>query len=104
MVANSIRNAIMAANMINKFKLVYLYNKNDKNIFELLSLPEGVPILANTEEEAKYIRFSPEFIRAAPPVGSSKACSVLLVQVIAYFSSVSAEFRRPPVLAMCWGS
>ena len=55
MVANSIRNATTAANMINKFKLVYLYNKNDKNIFELLSLPEGVPILANTEEEAKYI-------------------------------------------------
>ena len=29
---------------------------------------------------------------------------VLLVQVMAYFSSVSAEFSRPPVLPMCLGS
>jgi hypothetical protein len=41
---------------------------------------------------------------AAPPVGSSKTPDVLLVHVIAYFSSVSAEFNNPPVLPMCFGS
>jgi hypothetical protein len=35
---------------------------------------------------------------AAPPVGISKICSLLLVQVIAYFSSISAARNQPPVL------
>ena len=50
------------------------------------------------------MRLSPSFITAAPPVGSSKTSEVLLVHVIAYFSSVSAEFNNPPVLPMCFGS
>jgi hypothetical protein len=48
--------------------------------------------------------FSPEFIIAAPPVGSSKAWDELLLQVMAYFSSVSAAFNKPPVLPMKPGS
>ena len=55
LIANSLRNAKMAANMINKFKLFYLYNKEDKDVFDLISLPDHVPVLANTKEEAEYI-------------------------------------------------
>ena len=55
LIATSLANAITANNVINKFKLYYLYNKADKDIFQLISLPKSVPILAKTEEDAKYI-------------------------------------------------
>jgi len=41
---------------------------------------------------------------AAPPVGNSNACSLELFHTIAYFSSVSAEFNKPPVLPICFGN
>jgi hypothetical protein len=56
LIATSIRNVRSASSMVNKFKLFYLYNKEDKNIFDLISLPKRVQILAKTEEDAKYIR------------------------------------------------
>ena len=46
----------------------------------------------------KYVKLSPSCITAAPPVGNSNACSLELFHTIAYFSSVSAEFNKPPVL------
>jgi len=55
LVATTLANASIANNVINKFKLYYLYNKNDKDIFQLISLPKTVPILAKTEEDAQYI-------------------------------------------------
>ena len=55
LVATTLANASIANNVINKFKLYYLYNKSDKDIFQLISLPKTVPILAKTEEDAKYI-------------------------------------------------
>lgn len=55
LIATSLANASLASNVINKFKLYYLYDKNDKDVFQLISLPKTVPILAKTEEDAKYI-------------------------------------------------
>jgi hypothetical protein len=55
LIATSLANAAIASNVINKFDLYYLYNKNDKDVFQLISLPKSVPILAKTEEDAKYI-------------------------------------------------
>ena len=55
LIATTLANASIASNVINKFDLYYLYNKNDKDIFQLISLPKTIPILAKTEEDAKYI-------------------------------------------------
>ena len=55
LIATTLANASVANNVINKFKLYYLYNKADKDIFQLISLPKTVPILAKTEEDAQYI-------------------------------------------------
>ena len=63
-----------------------------------------VPRARHCSLRAKYMMFSPAFISAAPPVGSSNTWAASLVQVIAYFSSVSAEFSKPPVLPMNLGS
>ena len=55
LIATTLANASIASNVINKFDLYYLYNKNDKDIFQLISLPKTMPILAKTDEDAKYI-------------------------------------------------
>lgn len=55
LIATSLANVMMASNVINKFNLYYLYNNNDKDVFQLISLPKTVPILAKTKEDAEYI-------------------------------------------------
>ena len=77
LIATSLSNAITANNVINKFKLYYLYDKNDKDVFQLISLPKTVPILAKTEEDAKYI-----FRVSGKPVRSVVASPQEIINVI----------------------
>ena len=40
---------------MNKAKVVYLYDKRDRNVFDLISLSGDIPVIAKTKEDAEYI-------------------------------------------------
>ena len=64
----------------------------------ILNLRSCIPRAIHCSLRAKYNKLSPSNIVALPPVGISKICSLLLIQVIIYFSSISAALNQPPVL------
>ena len=53
-VTDAMENAHAASNIVNKFKLSYLYSEQDKDrfgIFQLFNLAQSVPIITNSKEE-----------------------------------------------------
>lgn len=54
LIATTISNVMMANNVINKFKLNYLYDQ-DKDFVGLLHLPKGIPVLVKNEADAAFI-------------------------------------------------
>lgn len=54
LIATTVANVLSANNMINKFKLCYLFD-SDRDFVGLLKLPASVPILVKNESDGAYI-------------------------------------------------
>ena len=55
LIATSLDNVIKAARVVNKFKLIYLYNKEEKNLLMLLDSINLAPIVTTDENDAKEV-------------------------------------------------
>lgn len=55
LVSDSIKNTIHAANVVNKFKLFHLFNKEDKDLMSLITLVNEVDFLVDGEEDEKEL-------------------------------------------------
>ena len=54
LIATTMENVHTASNIVNKFKLAYLYSEQDKDrfgIFQLFDLSRSIPIITNSKEE-----------------------------------------------------
>ena len=55
LIATSLENVIRASKVVNKFKMLYLYNKGNKNLLMLLDICQSVPIVTTSPEDSKEI-------------------------------------------------
>ena len=58
LITTSIQNTVKASNIVNKFKLAYLYSpisEGASEIFDLISVSDNVPVIAKNEEDANEI-------------------------------------------------
>ena len=55
LIATSLENVIRASKVVNKFKILYLYNKSNKNLLMLLDICQSIPIVATNLEDSKEI-------------------------------------------------
>lgn len=55
LIATTIENVKRVQSVVNKAKVVYLYDKRDRNVFDLISLSDDIPVIAKTKEDAEYI-------------------------------------------------
>tara|TARA_B100001094_G_scaffold319436_1_gene364255 strand:- start:1298 stop:1756 length:459 start_codon:yes stop_codon:yes gene_type:complete len=53
LVSDNIRNTVHAMNVINKFKLLHLFDRTDKDLMSLLSIADRVEFLVDSEEDQK---------------------------------------------------
>jgi hypothetical protein len=55
LIVTRIENVKKVQSVVNKAKVVYLYDKRDRNVFDLISLSGDIPVIAKTKEDAEYI-------------------------------------------------
>jgi hypothetical protein len=55
LIVTTIENVKKVQSIVNKAKVVYLYDKRDRNVFDLISLSGDIPVIAKTKEDAEYI-------------------------------------------------
>jgi len=55
LIVTTIENVKKVQSVVNKAKVVYLYDKRDRNVFDLISLSGDIPVIAKTKEDAEYI-------------------------------------------------
>lgn len=55
LIVTTIENVKKVQSVVNKAKVVYLYDKKDRNVFDLISLSGDIPVIAKTKEDAEYI-------------------------------------------------
>tara|TARA_Y100001973_G_C5190716_1_gene330802 strand:+ start:736 stop:1200 length:465 start_codon:yes stop_codon:yes gene_type:complete len=58
LIATTMENVESAANIVNKFKLSYLYSEQDKErfgIFRLFNLAKSIPIITTSQEETEEV-------------------------------------------------
>jgi hypothetical protein len=55
LIATTIENVLFASKIINKFKLMYLFNSEDKNLVGLLKINKQVPILTMSQQDYDYV-------------------------------------------------
>ena len=55
LVATSLENTIKAHQIVNKFKLLYLHEKQEKNLLLLLDVTNRVPVIVRNKEDSKEV-------------------------------------------------
>jgi hypothetical protein len=55
LIATTIQNVLFAKKIVNKFKLMYLFSQEDKNLIGLLKISKQVPILTTSQEDYDYV-------------------------------------------------
>ncbi|MBG88408.1 MAG: hypothetical protein CMO80_16115 [Verrucomicrobiales bacterium] len=58
LVATSLQNVARAANIVNKFKLAYLYSPltgGTSDIFELMAISDKIPVITKSQEDADEV-------------------------------------------------
>ena len=55
LVATTLENTLRALSVVNKFKLMYLYNKDDNNLIGLLHASNNVSVITKNEEDSKEV-------------------------------------------------
>ena len=55
LISSNIKNTIHAANVVNKFKLFHLFNREDKDLMALIALGGRVDFLVDGEEDQKEL-------------------------------------------------
>ena len=55
LVATTLENTLRALSVVNKFKLMYLYNKDDNNLIGLLHASNHVSVITKNEEDSKEV-------------------------------------------------
>ena len=55
LVANTLENIMRASKIVNKFKLLYLHNDKEKDLFALLGIVNRIPILVKNEIDSSEI-------------------------------------------------
>ena len=55
LVATTLDNVLRASKIVNKFKLLYLHNNKEKNLFALLDIVNRIPILVKNETDSSEI-------------------------------------------------
>lgn len=53
LISDNIRNTVHAMNVVNKFKLLHLFDRTDKDLMSLLALADRVEFLVENEEDQK---------------------------------------------------
>lgn len=56
LVIASIKNALSLGKVVNKFKPFFLYDSEKNSALELIAISNQMPIIAQTQEDADYIR------------------------------------------------
>ena len=55
LIATTLENVMFAKKIVNKFRLFYLFNKQDKDIMSLISLENSVGVLTRNQDESDYV-------------------------------------------------
>ena len=55
LIATTLENVIRAAKVVNKFKLIYLYNGEEKNLLMLMDIMNVVPVFVTNSQDSDEI-------------------------------------------------
>ena len=78
LVATTLENTLRALSVVNKFKLMYLYNKDDNNLIGLLHASNNVSVITKNEEDSKEVyRLTGKTAPVIPNLSVKKILEVL---------------------------